>query len=114
MLRATILSVVNLRRTVDEWEVVVGEQIRSTRLTADLDQRTLAARADVSVGAVKSLEGGKGSSLGTLIRVVRALDRLEWLESLAPPITVSPLRMLAAKRSDPPRPRRASRRRSLT
>ncbi len=91
---------------------MVGEQVRSTRLAADLDQRTLAGRADVSVGAVKNLEGGKGSSLRTLIRVVRALDRLDWLEALAPPITLSPLRMLAAQRSDPQRPRRASRRRS--
>lgn len=91
---------------------MVGEQVRSSRLAADLDQRTLAARADVSVGAVKNLEGGKGSSLRTLIRVVRVLDRVDWLEALAPPITVSPMRMLAAKRSAPPRPRRASRRRS--
>lgn len=91
---------------------MVGEQVRSSRLAADLDQRTLAERADVSVGAVKNLEGGKGSSLRTVIRVVRVLDRLDWLEALAPPITVSPMRMLAAKRSEPPRPRRASRRRS--
>ena len=112
MLRATILTVVSLRRTVEEWEVVVGDQVRSARFAADLDQRTLAARADVSVGAVRNLEGGNGSSLRTLIRVVRALDRLDWLEALAPPITVSPLRMLAARRSEPPRPRRASRRRS--
>jgi len=90
---------------------VVGGQVRSARLAADLDQRTLAARADVSVGAVKNLEGGKGSSLRTLIPVVRALGRLDWLEALAPPITISPLRMLAAKSSEPSRPRRASRRR---
>ena len=90
--------------------MALGSQVRATRLVANLDQRSLAAQADVSLGALKSLEGGKGSSLKTLIRVVRALERSDWLEALAPPITISPLRMLAAKRAAPLR-RRASRRR---
>ena len=72
---------------------------------------TLAERADLSVGAIKNLEGGKGSSLSTLIRVLRVLDRTDWLESLAPPITVSPLQMLAAKRATAAPRRRASPRR---
>jgi transcriptional regulator with XRE-family HTH domain len=97
--------------TVQEWEARLGAQVRAIRIAADLDQVTLAERADLSVGAIKNLEAGKGSSLGTLIRVLRALDRTDWLESLAPPITVSPLHMLAAKRATAAPRRRASPRR---
>jgi transcriptional regulator with XRE-family HTH domain len=90
--------VVDRKRTTDEWEAVIGAEIRAARIAAHLNQLELARRADVSLGAVKNLETGKGSSLKTLVRVVRALGRTEWLESLAPSITVSPLAMLSSKR----------------
>ena len=60
----------------------------AARTAGNLDQAELARRADLSVGAVKNLETGRGPSLRTLVRVVRALGRTEWLASLAPPITV--------------------------
>lgn len=85
--------------TVEEWEELVGSQIREARIAANLDQSMLAQRADVSIGAVRNLEQGKGSSLKTLVRVVRALDRTEWLETLAPTISISPLAMLTSKHS---------------
>jgi len=96
--------------TVDQWEAVLGEQVRRVRIARNLDQSQLAALADVSVGSVSNLERGNGSSLRTLIAVLRALGREEWLESLAPAVGVSPLDMLRA-RQRMPRPRqRASRR----
>lgn len=85
-------------RTVEEWEREVGAQIRAARIDADLDQESLARIAGVSVGAVRNLERGYGSSLATLIRVVRALDRTDWLEALAPQVAVSPLDTLAQAR----------------
>jgi len=78
------------------WEAVVGAEVRAARIAANLDQTELARRADVSLGPVKNLELGKVSTLKTLIRVVRALGRTEWLASLAPPINVSPLAMLSS------------------
>jgi len=80
--------------TTEEWEERIGAQIRTSRIGRNIDQATLASNANVSVGAVKNLEGGKGSSLKTLIRVVRALDRAEWLDTFAPHITVSPIAAL--------------------
>jgi len=47
---------------------------------------------------VRNLEVGRGSTLRTLVRVVRALGRTDWLEALAPPVTVSPLALLSSKR----------------
>jgi transcriptional regulator with XRE-family HTH domain len=89
----------SVTRTTDEWEAVIGAEVRAARIAANVDQSELAKRADVSLGAVKNLETGRGSSLKTLVRVVRALGRGDWLEALAPTITVSPLAMLSARRS---------------
>jgi transcriptional regulator with XRE-family HTH domain len=96
-------------RTVNEWEALVGDQIRQVRIARNLDQAGLAELANISIGAVSNLERGKGSSLRTLIAVLRALGRTEWLESLAPTVVVSPMHLLRAKQKTP-RPRvRASR-----
>jgi transcriptional regulator with XRE-family HTH domain len=95
------MEVIGSHRTVEEWETVLGEQVRAARIASELDQEHLAALADISVGALSNLERGKGSSLKTLVAVVRALGRTEWLEALAPPVTVSPMQMLRAKRRSP-------------
>ncbi len=91
--------------STDEWEHSLGEQFRAMRIRAGLEQAVLAERADVSIGAIKNLESGKGSSLKTLIKVARALGRTDWLESLAPPVSVSPMQMLTAARRNAPRQR---------
>lgn len=87
--------------TTEEWELLVGEQVRAVRVSAALDQVSLAALANVSVATLSNLERGKGSSLKTLVAVVNALGRTDWLEALAPPVTVSPLQMLRAKQKTP-------------
>jgi transcriptional regulator with XRE-family HTH domain len=93
-------------RTVAEWEETVGEQIRDARISRNLDQEGLASLANVSVATLSNLERGKGSSLKTLISVVRALDRPEWLTSLSPTVEVSPMQRLRSKqRSSGPRRR---------
>jgi transcriptional regulator with XRE-family HTH domain len=91
----------------DEWEAELGRQLRSLRLRQDLDQRTLAERAGVALNVVKHLESGKGSTVSSLIRVLRALGRADWLNALSPTVSISPMQMLKAK----PARRRASRRR---
>ncbi len=83
----------DLQRTVEEWQQLLGAQIRTARIQSGLDQVALAEQADVSVSAVRTLETGAGSSLQTLIRVVRAIDRTDWLATLAPTVSISPLQM---------------------
>jgi len=95
-------------RTVEEWGSDLGEQMRALRLRANLDQISLAERAGIGLTAVKNLESGKGATVKTLIKSLRALDRADWLTSLAPPVSISPLQMLKAK----PARQRASRRRA--
>ena len=80
-------------RTVREWEVELGESLKAIRLHRNLDHVTLAARAGISVRSLRNLESGNGSSLHTLIEVVRTLGRESWLELIAPVPTVNPLMM---------------------
>ena len=84
----------------DEWEILVGDQFRALRIRADLEQTELAALASISVGALKNLERGKGSSLKTIIKVSRVLGRTDWLNALAPKVSVSPMQLLKGQRKD--------------
>jgi len=92
----------NGRRTTDEWEGRVGEQVRSLRRRAGLTQADLAKRSNVSIGALQNLEHGAGSRLATLVRVTRSLGRGSWLEELAPPVSTSPMRLLEERQSSTP------------
>ncbi|NHZ78125.1 helix-turn-helix domain-containing protein [Massilia sp. CCM 8695] len=72
-------------------EATLGENLRSLRLSRNIDQKTVAERAGVSLKALKNLEGGHGSTLKTLVSVLRAYGREEWLGSVAPVATINPL-----------------------
>ena len=80
--------------TPEELAITIGENIRSLRLQKNLTQHSLAAQAGVSMTALRHLESGQGAALATLIRIVRALDKQEWLESLAPRASINPLHMV--------------------
>ncbi len=87
-------------------EVELGRQIRALRLRQDLKQQQVAERAGIALNAVKNLESGKGATLHSLTQALRVLGRTEWLSTLAPAVSISPIQML---RTRAPR-RRASRR----
>ena len=83
--------------TPGEWEIELGKQLRALRLRQNIDQRKLAERAGAALNAVKNLEAGKGASLKSLVKVLRTLGRADWLSTLAPAVSISPLQMLKAK-----------------
>lgn len=99
----------------DQLERSLGRHIRALRLDRRLTQVELAERANVSLGALKHLEGGSGSTTTTLLKVVRALGQEQWVEGLAPsPPAFNPLDLLADRkqRADDPSLRRRVRHRS--
>ncbi|MCU6502278.1 helix-turn-helix domain-containing protein [Rugamonas sp. A1-17] len=81
-------------RSTADWLHYMGDQLRESRIRLDLSQEELSTLANVSMGTIRNLEGGKGSSLSTLIQVLRALKRTDWLAALAPAISISPMQML--------------------
>jgi transcriptional regulator with XRE-family HTH domain len=96
--------------TTEEWEVTLGRQLRDLRLRQNVDQRQLAEQAGVALNVVKNLEAGKGATVKSLVKVLRVLERIEWLDSLAPAVSISPLQMLKSK----PSRQRASRGKGTT
>ena len=83
--------VILISQTLGEQELELGENLKRLRLNKNCDQKTLAARAGISVRALRNLETGQGSSLKTLLSVVRALGREAWLQTIAPVATINPL-----------------------
>ncbi|HBA86088.1 MAG TPA: XRE family transcriptional regulator [Verrucomicrobia bacterium] len=99
----------NIGMTTKEQETELGRQLRDLRLRRNIDQRQLAEQAAVALNAVKNLESGKGATVSSLIKVLRALGQEKWLGTLAPPVSISPLQMLKSK----PVRQRASRTKGL-
>ena len=89
----------SMSETPDEMVAAIGERLRALRLLKNIEQSTLAARAGIGVTALKHLESGKGSTLDTLVKVVRTLGREDWIAGIAPVPTVNPLTM--TRRAEP-------------
>jgi transcriptional regulator with XRE-family HTH domain len=100
-----------ISRNSAELEQLLGSRLRELRILRNLDQVSLAERAGVSLNALKHLESGKGARVNSLIKVVRALDRTDWLDTLAPIVSISPMQMLKRESREPKRARRRVRRR---
>lgn len=77
-----------------ELQQLLGERLRRLRLSRNLDQLTTAEKAGISEKALRNLEAGRGSTVETLLRVLKALDYLEGLDMLAPEASVNPLELL--------------------
>jgi transcriptional regulator with XRE-family HTH domain len=90
---------------LEDWLQRLSDALRELRIQRNLGQSELAAMAGISRSAVQNLERGS-ANLTTLVRVVRALGREDWLDSLRSQTTINPLHM----RSSQPR-QRASRKR---
>lgn len=84
-----------------ELQTALGQRMQRLRLSRNMDQRTTADKAGISHRALVNLEAGRGSTVETLLRTLKALNYLRGIEMLAPEITVDPLALL-----DNPKPQR--------
>ena len=96
--------------SAEHWEARVGTQVRALRIASLMAQAELAERANISTKTLGALERGEGSSLKTLIKVIRVLDRTDWLDDLDPRGDgPSPIELLRERRRQPRRPQRVPR-----
>lgn len=72
--------------------------MRQLRLSRNIDQWTAAEKAGITRTAVQNLEAGRGSTVETLLRILKALNYLEGIEILAPEPTVNPLALLRSSK----------------
>ena len=80
--------------TIVELAGELGTRIRDLRVRHRFNQEELAAHAGLGVRAVRDLERGKGSTVESLLKVLKALDSLEGLDYLAPKPSVDPMALL--------------------
>ena len=87
-------------KLVNELQSALGQRVRQLRLSRNLDQRTTAEKAGISQRALGKLENGRGSTVETFLRTLKALDYTQGIDTLAPETTVNPLALL--RNSKPP------------
>ncbi len=71
----------------------VGARLRGFRLQQNVTQAKLAKTAGVGHATVKRAEAGENVSLETIVKILRALGRIEALDSFLPEPLVSPIRL---------------------
>lgn len=83
--------------TPQELIETLGENIKTLRLQKNCDRQSLCAQAGISETALINLEGGKGATLNTFIRVIKTLNKTDWLNSIAPTPSINPLHFIKNK-----------------
>ena len=69
----------------------LGARLARTRLEQNVSQEQLASEAGVSKSTVERIESGREVKLTSLVRILRALGRLELLDQLVPEPLPSPI-----------------------
>jgi len=75
----------------------LGQRIARQRLNANVKQAELAYEAGVSRKTLSNLENGHSVQLDSLIRILRALNKLDQLGLLLPTPEVSPIALADLK-----------------
>lgn len=89
-------------------EADLGARLQALRLARNVSQATLAEEAGVSRRTITRLEHGDGTSLDTLIRVMRALGLADRLDLLLPDPAVRPVERVRLKGRERQRAREKS------
>ncbi len=99
----------HIRATDTTKEVLkeVGERLRGFRLQQNVTQAELADAAGVGHATVKRAEAGENIRLETIVKILRALGRVEALDSFLPEPLVSPIRLADQRERGRQRARRS-------
>ncbi|MEM7081263.1 MAG: helix-turn-helix transcriptional regulator [Pseudomonadota bacterium] len=93
-------------------ERVLGRRLEQLRLAKNINQTTLANEAGVSRRTITRLENGQGTSLDTLIRVMKALGVVHRFDTLLPDPSVRPIDRVRRKGKERQRAREVTASRS--
>lgn len=72
---------------------LLGERIQKERLNQNMTQTELAERTGINRIVLTRLEGGRGCTLGSFIRILRSLGKLEHLDLFLPEPGISPIQL---------------------
>ena len=74
----------NVQLSNPQIEQELGKRLKARRLDLNLSQALAAERSGLSRRTITAIENGKGSTLATLIALLRALQALDTMESFLP------------------------------
>ena len=86
----------SIRRSLPDPRIqaILGGRLRDYRKAHGLSLDALAERSGLSALTIHKAEHGGNFTIRTLLRVLRALDRLEQLDAFLPPVPRSPLDLI--------------------
>lgn len=71
----------------------IGKRLKTFRLNQDITQKELGEMIGKGADEISKIENGKPVTMISFLRILRALNRLEYLDKILEPPTISPLRM---------------------
>ena len=72
----------------------IGSRLKAYRLQLNVSVADLAHRAGLSKTTVVNAEAGRNPTLETIVRILRALGKLESVDGFLPPPKISPIDLL--------------------
>ena len=92
----------NNKRDIMDWQALsdpaivneIGQFIQQMRLNRNLTQKQLAEMSGVNRVTISRFEVGRASTLLTLVQVLRALEKLDILNTFHEEAEISPLQLL--------------------
>jgi transcriptional regulator with XRE-family HTH domain len=84
---------IRANNTTEEILRELGVRLRGFRLQRNVTQAELAETAGVGHATVKRAEAGENIRLETIVKILRALGRVEALNSFLPEPLISPIRL---------------------
>ena len=85
---------VELQHTTGELLRDIGSRLRAYRLQQNIAVDRLAADASLGVATVLRAETGRGMTVTTLLKLLRALGRLDAVDAFLPEAPISPLQLV--------------------
>lgn len=70
---------------------MIGDFVKQTRINKHLTQAELATKAGLNRTTISLFEAGEKGNIETLIRIMRALEKLQFFEQLDPRFNIDPL-----------------------
>lgn len=94
------------KRDINDWRSMsdpaivteIGRFVQQMRLNRNLTQQQLAMMSGVNRVTISRFEGGRASSLMTLVQILRALGKLDILSTFYEEAEISPLQLLNLKK----------------
>jgi transcriptional regulator with XRE-family HTH domain len=72
---------------------LLGDRIKRERLNQNRTQIEISTTAGVALNVIKRLEKGRGCTLSNFVRILRALDKLDHIDTFLPDPGVSPIQL---------------------